>query len=173
MDSILNILKEEEYAPYYANYLAKVSHSDIIKTMINDLEEQIKILEGIPEEKFSFRYQEGKWSIAELLQHICDSETVFAYRALSFSRNDKTNLPGFDENDWAKNASSDQLSKKNLIGLFKTTRNHTIALFKTFTNDQLMIIGTANKTKMSVRAAGFTIIGHNRHHFEVLTNIYL
>ncbi len=173
MDSILSTLKENEYAPYYANYLAKVGQSDIVNTMINDLEDQIKILEAIPEEKFSFRYKEGKWSIAELLQHICDSETVFAYRALSFSRNDKTNLPGFDENDWAKNAPSDQLSKKNLIGLFKTTRNHTIALFKTFTKDQLMIVGTANKVNMSVRASGYTIIGHNRHHFEIINNIYL
>ena len=92
MDSILSILKENEYAPYYANYLAKVSESDIVNTMINDLEDQIKILEDIPEEKFSFRYKEGKWSIAELLQHICDSETVFAYRALCFSRNDKEEI---------------------------------------------------------------------------------
>ena len=67
MDSILSILKEDEYAPYYANYLAKVSPSDIVATMISDLEDQMKILEDIPEEKFLYRYKEGKWSIAELL----------------------------------------------------------------------------------------------------------
>ena len=91
------VQKLKKYETYWNNFIKNLNLA------YYDLEDQIKILEDIPEEKFSFRYKEGKWSIAELLQHICDSETVFAYRALSFSRNDKTNLPGFDENDWAKN----------------------------------------------------------------------
>lgn len=173
MTLILNTLKENEYASYYKTYLEGLEETEIALQMISDLEDQLDLLESIPEDKFLYSYQEGKWTIAELILHICDCENVFAYRALSIARNDKSDLPGFDQDDWVKNSNANKLSKKIIIGLFKTTRNHSISLFKSFSDEQLLIIGSANSVSFSVRSLAYIIIGHNRHHFKVLNEYYL
>lgn len=172
METILKQLKATEYAPYYATYLKKVENADMVEMMIRDLEKQLEQLENLPEEKYLYRYKEGKWTAAELIMHVCDCEMVFAFRSLHFARNDKNELAGFDQDEWVIQSEADRLSKQQIIGLFKTTRNHSIALFKSYSDKQLMRIGTSNKVEMSVRALGYIIIGHNRHHFEILSNFY-
>lgn len=173
MTNVLSILNENEYAAYYKSYLEKVEDGDIIKLLIKDFEKQLNILQDLPKEKFAFRYGEDKWSIAELIVHLCDSESVFSYRALTFSRNDKTNLPGFDQDEWVVNSNAKELQKRDIIGLFKTCRNHTIALYKSFNSSQFLNIGIANESFFSVRALAFIILGHNRHHFEIINKYYL
>jgi len=173
MTLILNTLKENEYASYYKPYLEDVEEGDIASLMIKDLEEQLMLLESIKEEKYQYSYQTGKWSIAELILHVIDSESVFAYRSLSIARNDKTDLPGFDQDEWAKNSNANTLSKNIIIGLFKTCRNHSIALYKSYQKEKLLNIGSANNVSFSVRSLAYIIIGHNRHHFNVLKDHYL
>lgn len=173
MADILSILDTKEYASFYKTYLKELHNEEIVSLMISDLEDQLAFLENIPEDRFSYRYEKNKWSIAELISHCGDSEAVMAYRALTFSRSDKTSLAGFEQNDWVPNSNANKLSKDQLIGYFKTTRNHSIALYKTFNKEQLMEIGIANDSPFSVRALGYIIIGHNRHHFKILKNRYL
>jgi len=173
MNSLLQKLDSKEYAPYYKTYLENLEDDEIVEMMINDLESQITFLDNIPDEKLLYSYDKGKWTISELILHISDCELVFAFRALSFSRFDKTNLTGFDHNEWVSNSHANSLSKKQLIGIFKTARNHSIALFKSFNDKQLNEIGIANNVNFSVRALGYIIIGHNRHHFSILKSRYL
>ncbi len=173
MSQLLNSLSENEYAPYYKTYLEGLDEGNIISLMINDLEDQLKVLESIPEQNFTYSYLKGKWSIAELVLHVCDCENVFAYRSLSISRNDKSDLPGFDQDEWVINSNANKLSKDVIIGLFKTTRNHSISLYKSYNEEQLLKIGKANVVSFSVRALAYIIIGHNRHHFTVLKENYL
>ena len=173
MTLLTEILEKNEYHQFYTTYLDLVEFSDIPDLMIKDFESQLEILENIPEEKFAYRYAEGKWSIADLIVHMCDCELVFDYRGQSFSRGDDTKLPGFEQDQWASGSQAERLSKDELIGLFKTTRNHSIALFKCYSDEQLMMIGNANDVTMSVRAIGYIIVGHNRHHFNILKERYL
>ncbi|MEX1383033.1 DinB family protein, partial [Lutibacter sp.] len=89
----------QEYAPFYSQYIKALGEVDLIEVLEASLKDLIANLEGLQEEKLIYRYVEGKWTIKELMQHIIDTERVLSYRALRFSRNDTTNLPGFDE-DW-------------------------------------------------------------------------
>ena len=108
-----------------------------------------------------------------MLQHIIDTERIFAYRALRFSRNDTANLLGFDQDDFNTESEANSRSKNELIEDFKATRLATIALFSSFTNTMLQRIGNASDSSMSARATGFIIVGHTRHHLDVLQERYL
>ena len=109
----------------------------------------------------------------ELLCHMIDTERIFAYRALRFSRNDKTPLSGFEENDYAPQANAQGRSLKKIADDMAHLRTSTIDLFETMTPDMLARKGTANKNEMSVVGLGFVIAGHETHHRQILVERYL
>ena len=118
-------------------------------------------------------YAEGKWTIKDIFQHLIDAERIFAYRALRFARNDKTALPGFDENEYVDATNSNKRSIQDLLTELAVVRQATLSLYKSFSEEELLRIGTASDNPMSVRALGFVIIGHQNHHQRVFEERYL
>ncbi|MBO9618809.1 MAG: DinB family protein [Niabella sp.] len=117
-------------------------------------------------------YAPGKWTIKEILLHIADTERVFLYRALRFARKDTTVLPGFDENLFAENSGANDRSLESLLEELLAVRQATLAFYKNLTNEQLLRIGNTFNTQLSVLAVGFTLVGHQIHHFKIIEERY-
>ncbi|WP_298394073.1 DinB family protein [Flavobacterium sp.] len=167
-------LQSNEYAPFYANYISQVSDEyTLVEELEISLHRFIKFVQDIPMDKFDYRYAEGKWTIKDIIQHVIDTERIFAYRALRFARNDKTDLPGFEENDYANVATANQRSIMELLTEMSAVRHSSLLLFKSFNEAQLLNKGTANNNEMSVRALGFIMIGHQNHHQKIFQERYL
>lgn len=167
-------LTDNEYAPYQANYLYNV---DDIWPLAEELEVSvhnlIRFIQDIPMDKFDYRYAEGKWTIKDILQHLIDTERIFAYRALRIARNDQTALPGFDETAYAGATDANARHLQNLLTELSIVRQGTIHLFKSFTSEDLLKTGTASGYNVSVRALGYLIIGHQYHHIKIYKERYL
>ncbi len=163
-----------EYPSYYEGYLSVLSPQT---NLLEELEAShyyfIKFVQDVPMDKFDYRYAEGKWTIKEIIQHLIDSERVYAYRALRFSRNDKTELPGFDENDFMVNCDANKRHLKDLLHEFSLVRHTTLELFRSLSEEALCHTGKANGSAMSVRAIGFMIIAHQEHHKNIFRELYL
>lgn len=166
-------LLPNEYPEYFGKYIAQVANENLNEELEISLHRFIKFVQNIPMDKFDFRYAEGKWTIKEIIQHIIDTERIFAYRALRFSRNDSTHLPSFDENDYVDNTNANQRSLQDLLTEMAVVRQATLSLFKSFSSEQLLRIGTASNKQVSVRAIGFVIIGHQNHHQKIFEERYL
>lgn len=167
-------LQPKEFASYYQTYISQVSDEyTLIEELEISLHRFIKFVQDIPMDKFDYRYAEGKWTIKDILQHIIDAERIFGYRALRFARNDKTDLPGFEENDYVDEAHANDRTIIQLLTELSAVRHATLLLFKTFSDSQLLRMGTANSNAMSVRALGFIIIGHQNHHQRIFEERYL
>ncbi len=117
-------------------------------------------------------YSPGKWTVKDILQHIIDTERVFAYRVLHFARNDRTELPGMDQNLFAENTGADERNVEDLLEEYGVVRQSTILLFRSFNDEMLLREGVCFGKKMTVLALGFTIIGHVLHHLQVLKERY-
>src|SRR5438093_1936748 len=117
-----------ELAEYQIAYISKVPGADILEFLQQQLEATLDLLRGIDEEKGNYRYAAGKWTVKEVVGHVIDTERVFAYRALVFSRNDRTTLPGFDQDLWAEHASHANVPMKDLATEFEVVRRSTIDL---------------------------------------------
>ncbi|HMG13812.1 MAG TPA: DinB family protein [Saprospiraceae bacterium] len=117
-------------------------------------------------------YAPDKWTIKDILQHIIDAERIFTYRALRFARNDKTPLPGFEENDYALEANAGSRTLDDIIHEFDVTRQSTIGMFSSFSKEQLLKTGISNNNEISVLAIGFTISGHLIHHMNIIKERY-
>jgi uncharacterized damage-inducible protein DinB len=169
----MNIPSLYASSPVYCHYYFDlVQTDDLLAELSSDLDKTIEFFKSIPTEKEHFAYQEGKWTITQLLRHIIDCERIFAYRALRFARFDDTNLAGFDEDFYMAGLLSKKENLDILIEEFISVRNATISLFETFTDEMLDFHGTANNLKVSARAIGFCVVGHNMHHREVLNQRY-
>lgn len=167
-------LKPDEFAGYYATYISQITNEyNLIEELEISVHRLIKFVQNIPLDKFDYRYAEGKWTIKDILQHLIDSERIFAYRALRFARNDKTELPGFEENDYAAIANAGKRSIQDLLSEMALVRQATLAMFKSFSQEELLLKGIASHNTISVRALGFVIIGHQNHHQRIFQERYL
>ncbi len=158
---------------FYHGYVNLVEDGNVLLALSKNTSEALAAFRHIPEEKWSYRYAENKWSIKEMVQHIIDTERIFCFRALWFARGDETSLPGFDENKFAAASGADKRNKNNLIGEFEAVRKGTEFLFNSFDEKQLNATGTANGNTVSVNGIGFITAGHVKHHLSVLQTRYL
>jgi hypothetical protein len=166
-------LQPNEYASYYEPYIKQAGNSSLLIALKESSQALNALFDTISDVKMNYRYAEDKWTIKEMLLHIIDTERVFAYRALRFARQDKTNLPGFEHNDYVVVSSANNRSKASLLNEYNTQRDSTIALFSNFNNEMLGFIGNASGNPMSVRALGFVAAGHQEHHCNILRERYL
>lgn len=158
---------------FYRGYVENVKDMDVLEALTQSSLVALNIFKSIPEEMGDFRYAEGKWSIKELLNHMLDAERIFAYRALRFSRNDRTPLPGFEENDYAPMANAHARSIARLSLEMERLRATTIDLYTSFTPEMLKREGSANNNKLSVLNLGYVIAGHETHHRKIIVERYL
>ena len=81
-----------------------------------------------------------------------DDERIYAYRALRIARNDKTPLPGFEQDDYVPFSKANKRSLASIFREYKTIRNATLSLFTSFNKEDLLRMGTANDHPVSARA---------------------
>jgi hypothetical protein len=157
---------------YFDRYINLTQDEDLDIVLQLSLQQLQHLNVGYLAEKSHYAYAPGKWTVNEMFQHIIDAERIFAYRALRFSRNDLTPLPGFEEDDYARESKANGRSFQEIIHELIAVRQSSILLFNSFSEEQLQRVGTASNKEISVAAIGFTIAGHQLHHFKVLKERY-
>jgi len=166
-------LSTSEYHSYYQPYIDKASVDGLAEGLQNGLRETSSFFNGIPVEKHSFRYEEGKWTPKEILLHIIDTERVFTYRALQFARSEGAVLKGFDQDEFAKNGDTTGRTMQDLLAEFEAVRMSTIHFAKSCSPASLVRMGEASGHPLSVRAALYITIGHEMHHCDIVQERYL
>ena len=162
-----------EYAPSAAEYVSRVPDGNVLELLETQIEETTALIRGLPPGMGDKRYAPGTWSIREIVGHLSDAERVFSQRAFRFSRCDPTPLPGFDENDYVKEAPFSRVPIEDLLSELVHLRHATVYLYRSLDEQALMRRGIANGVETSVRALAFVIAGHEHHHLEVLRTRYL
>lgn len=135
--------------------------------------ETLEIYIKLTEEQGNLKYEQNKWSLKELIEHLTDCEKIFNYRALRFSKNDSTELPGFDENLFVENGNAKNQPLKLLIEEYKLTRLSSIYFFSKLSNDELSRKGISNENEISVTQIAEHIAKHNQHHLKIIKERYL
>ena len=165
--------EKNEYAEYYDTYVSLVDETDIVAALQNQLAEMQNLFAGISEVKGAFAYGEKKWTIKELTGHLNDGEKIFAYRALRISRADKTPLEGFEQDGYIENSNFNSCLLIDLAEEFFLLRRANILFFKNLSDEAWLRRGTASGAEVSVRALAYIMVGHVRHHANILRERYL
>jgi|SRR5579872_40976 len=161
-----------EYAPYYDRYISLVPGADILGTLDAQRRQMMLLLSGRDESDGNFRYAPDKWSAKQVLGHVCDTERIFAYRALRIARGDRTPIEGFEQDDYVRNGPFDSRPLAELIDDYIAVRRATLTLLRNLDEPAWLRRGIANKNEVSVRAIAYTIAGHELHHRRILEEKY-
>jgi len=170
---LLSELPTSEYNPFYHTYVMSLGNVDLLDELKQGKQDMLSLLEEIPEERLTYAYAEGKWTVAEALVHMFDTERIFQYRALCIARNDKSEFPGFDQDAYVPVSNANKRGKRYLIVEYVSVRDSSITLFASLDEEALKRVGVASGSKISVRALGFITSGHQAHHIRILKERYL
>jgi hypothetical protein len=163
-----------EYGSFYQGYIDLVSGEDVVLVLEQSYEPLQQWLASLENGNLQHSYAPGKWTIAQVLQHMIDTERVFSYRAMCIGRGEQQALPGFDENAFADAAPASGRKWKGLTEELLTLRKATIILYRSLQKEgALNKIGTASAIPVSVNALGFMMAGHVLHHMNVIERKYL
>lgn len=169
----MNRPETNEFDPYYNTYISLIEGDDVLPILDAQPAELSAIFSNMPEEKGTFAYADGKWTIKELLSHLIDGERMFAYRTLRISRGDKTPIEGFEQDDYIKNSNANNRPFAELLEEFDLQRRSNMLLFNNLSDEASRRMGTANEKAISARALIYCMAGHVRHHISILKERYL
>ena len=171
---LISDVDAQEYNEYYGRYISKL---DPDKTIIGAFEEGktevMTFFKSVPSSRLTHRYEEGKWSIKEVLQHLIDTERVFSHRAFRIGRGDTTPLTGFDQTIYIEPSGADAKTLDQLLEEFEVGRKASLTLLSSFTSVDLCQLGTASGWPLSARAAASVIPGHDIWHMDIIKERYL
>ena len=163
----------DEYAPFYAGYVQRVPENADIMTLLGSQPDELhSLLQNVTDEQANVRPALGEWSIKEVLGHICDTERIFAYRALRIARGDNTPLPGFEQNDYVRATDFNRRSLADLTDEFGFQRRANGLCFSALMEEELVRKGVASDNPISMRACLYILAGHVMHHVESLKTDY-
>lgn len=158
-----------EYFEYFIKLVDDIELADAFDKSLKQIDElDIQKLKRIGLKV----YADGKWSINKIIQHLTDWERIWCYRTLIFARNEGTIPEGHDQEIMADNSNADELSIEQLIAELRVVRLATKAMFNTYNRQLLETNCKFYKYEMSVLAMGFSIIGHQIHHFNIINERY-
>lgn len=164
---------EGTLSDYYESYRKYIMENDMFKGLVAQGELTNQFIKSLPEKQGDNRYQEGKWTIKEVLGHIMDTERILTYRILCFMRGERQSLPGFEENDYARNGNYSSRTLKDIGEEMYAIRQSTIHLLLNMDENTIDNIGLANGGEVSVRALIYMTLVHERHHVNFVKKNYL
>lgn len=167
----MNLPQIQDY-PEWAKPYISVVHGDVMEVLEKQATDFAASMHNLIE-KADYAYAPGKWTIKEMIGHIIDTERIFAYRILSFARNEQAALPGFDENQYVEIAHFKDRSLFSFSEEFALLRKANLYLIKSLNEDELNRTGIASGRSISVRAMLYTLAGHVIHHENVIKERYL
>ena len=162
-----------DFQKYIQRYLDLIPSENWLEELKLVGEKTVSLYSYLTEEQSKFAYAEGKWTLKEVLLHLSDTERVFQYRILAIARGEKSELPGFDEENYAANSFANERGLESLLEEYQLVRNSSLILLETLNLKALNNIGTANGNQISVETICKLIVGHNIHHLNVVEERYL
>ncbi|MBA4251048.1 MAG: DinB family protein [Chlorobiaceae bacterium] len=162
-----------EFPSYYEFYYSYLNDEDVIDLLEKQKEKTIAIFSSLQDSSADYAYDKNKWTIKELFGHVIDTERIFGYRILTFARNDKNIIAGYEQDDYILYGKFGNRSIKSLLDEYVNLRMANIILFKSFSEEELNRKGIANNNEVTVRAIIHAIAGHEAHHLKILEERYL
>ena len=172
MEWLFSVLMIDVEESYMKRYLIEASVDTVAEKVSAHLEETIRLLSHLPEDKADFAYAKGKWTVRQVVGHILVAHRIFVTRAMCISRGETKSLPGFDEPVYAEGWPPENIGLKELATTYAYEALATLNWVRWMSVEELQRVGEANGIRLQPQHIFRALIGHERHHLKMLCETY-
>ena len=160
-------------APEFLEYVYQLNENRSLEEAFNHSINQLNELDIEQLKEIGLQtYEDNKWTIHEILQHLIDWERIWCFRAILFARGEGTIPDAHDQEIMGQNSNADELSMEHLVDELRIVRQSTIMMFRSFNKQILETSCKFFEYEMPLSAIGFTITAHQIHHFNIIKERY-
>ena len=135
----------EEAGDYIAAVLDLVGESDPLEILGRQPAEVEQIAAGLTEKQLRQPEVPGKWSMAEVIHHLIDSEVVWAYRVRTIVAEEQPTLKGYDQDRWVHNLRYRGYTASELIADLRALRECNLRFLRSLNSEERQRVGLHNE----------------------------
>jgi len=159
----------EQYVARISGYVEGQNHFKVFQSTTSKLQ---RLLNRIPASRLKKEPASDKWSVAEILGHLAESEIVFGYRMRMILGSNGTPIQAFDQNKWQENAGYLARNPKMAFELFQVVRESNVALLKSLTKEQWSFHGNHQERGHETIARMVELYaGHDVNHVKQIESL--
>ena len=162
----------EQAAAYVAAILDLLGTSEPM-TVLRDTPAALRrAIDGLSQEQLRTPERPGKWSIAQVLQHLADSDLVWGWRARLILAQDRPPITGYDQDLWAERLHYDEANPDESLATFGVLRSANLRLIERASAEELQRVGVhAERGEESLAHLRRLYAGHDLLHLRQIGRI--
>jgi len=128
---------------------------------------------GLPDKTLRYKPSPDKWSILEMLAHLVDMETLYAYRMRQMIADKDPQIAPIDQDEWARNLGYTEESVPELLALYGLNRHHNLQLLRRLKAADLEkgAFHPEHKRKVTVAEIVGMMAKHGPNHLEQIERL--
>lgn len=130
------------------------------------------LIEDVSETTLSLRPHPSKWSVTEILAHMAEDELTSSWRYRQILEHDEPELPGFDQEMWARLGNYGSWKSQEALEMFRLLREANLRMFAQLTPAQWQRHGMhAERGKLTVQELCRHMASHDMNHIDQVRKI--
>lgn len=159
----------KQYITRITGYVAGKNHFRVFQATPKKLRALARKAKG---RKMTRRPAPNKWSIAEIITHLAESELAIAFRLRMMLAKSGIRIQVVDQIAWQKNAGYMIKDPKRALDLFETLRLYNVSLLKSLSPKRWKAYGRhEERGKESVKRVVEMYAGHDINHMMQIEGI--
>ena len=157
---------------YTGRILSYVQGKETLKLLASTPKKLSSLLKGVPKTKLTKRPVKDKWSVAEILGHIADTEIVCSFRIRLILGSNGTPIQGFDQDVWAQYSNYSKQDPAVSLDAYRINRKRNIQLLKSLPHEMWENYGMhSERGKETVTRVAEMLAGHDVNHLKQIRMI--
>jgi hypothetical protein len=156
---------QETPQQYTQRILGYIRGKDPVAILAATPRQLARLVRGVSRKKLAERPASGKWSAAEILAHLADSELVYGYRIRLILEADSPPIQGTDQDAWATFSDYARQDPALSLEALRVTRARLVLLLKSLPRESWDLHGMhSERGKETVTRVVEMLAGHDLNH---------
>jgi uncharacterized damage-inducible protein DinB len=162
----------EEADAYIKAVLGLVGNQDPLEILQTTSGKIRQAVAGRPLDQLRQPEKPGKWSAIEVVQHLADSDLVWAYRMRQIAAEDRPRLTGYDQDLWAEQLGYQNVALSETLDQFESLRKLNLGFLHRLEPEAFARVGVhSERGEERLDHMVRLYAGHDLVHFRQLTRI--
>jgi len=160
----------KQYTDRLFEYLGKQDPIKIMKATPGKIERLVK---GISRKNLARSPAPGKWSVLEILCHLCDDEIAIGWRMRLMITRPGAPIASFEQTDWVRDFKYGKWNVADTLNLFRELRKNNLQMLRLISKDKFDKAHGIHEERGKETLSFFVKLnaGHDLNHLMQIRNI--